>query len=56
MDKEINNSTNKMDTYFKYLEYLKDWANSHNEMGDYGMSPICFDEWYDNEYQYEDEE
>lgn len=37
----------------KYLQYLRDWANSHNGPGFYGMTPACFDEWLGCEYQEE---
>ena len=36
-----------------YLQYLRDWADSHEEPRFYGMTPPCFDEWRDNEYQEE---
>lgn len=28
-----------------YLQYLKDWADSHTDDGFVGCSPACFDEW-----------
>ena len=34
-----------------YLQYLRDWADSHREMGFYGTTPACFDEWLDCEYR-----
>ena len=33
-----------------YLQYLRDWADSHEEPGACGTTPICFEEWCDNEY------
>jgi len=35
----------------KYLQYLQDWADSHNDATFYGMTPACFDEWLGCEYQ-----
>jgi len=35
----------------KYLKYLKNWSETHSGTGFYGMSPACFDEWEDNEYE-----
>ena len=35
----------------KYLQYLRDWADSHSEPGFYGTTPACFDEWFGCEYQ-----
>jgi len=37
----------------KYIQYLHDWAESHSEHTFAGMTPACYDEWYDNEYQEE---
>ena len=34
-----------------YLEYLKDWADGHTEMECQGMSPVCYDEFIDNDYE-----
>jgi len=34
----------------KYLQYLRDWVDSHSEPGFYGTTPACFDEWRDCEY------
>lgn len=31
-----------------YLLYLKEWVDNHSELKDYGMSPACFEEWFDN--------
>ncbi|MBO7715871.1 MAG: hypothetical protein J6S85_20070 [Methanobrevibacter sp.] len=36
-----------------YLDYLKKWAKNHKEIENYGMTPACFDEWLDNEYEEE---
>lgn len=38
-----------------YLDYLTEWAEDHRGAGYYGCSPVCFDEWLDNECN-EDEE
>lgn len=37
-----------------YTKYLKDWADSHSDKTNFGMSPACFDEWEDNEAVYEE--
>jgi len=34
-----------------YLGYLVEWANTHQDSGNMGMNPICFNEYLDNEYQ-----
>ena len=34
----------------KYLKYLLDWAESHSKPEFYGMTPACFDEWFDCEF------
>ncbi len=38
-----------------YLTYLKDWVETHAGAEFYGMSPVCFDEWYGEENE-EDED
>lgn len=35
----------------RYLNYLADWVFSHISEEFAGMSPVCFDEWRDNEEQ-----
>lgn len=32
-----------------YIEYLKDWARQHEGQEFEGMSPVCYDEFLDNE-------
>lgn len=32
-----------------YIAYLNEWVNDHKEVDNFGMSPVCFDEWQDNE-------
>lgn len=39
-----------------YIEYLKDWATQHIEEENEGMSPACYEEFLDNEYEEEEEE
>ena len=40
-----------MDNKWKlYIEYIKNWAEEHSDGAYAGMSPICYDEWIDNEY------
>lgn len=34
----------------KYIIYLKNWVNYHDDPVHLGSSPVCFDEWEDNEY------
>lgn len=34
-----------------YLDYLKEWSENHKKIEFYGMTPACFDEWLDNEYE-----
>lgn len=38
-----------------YLAYLKDWVNYHKGVDNFGMSPVCFDEWQDNEVASEED-
>ena len=38
-----------MTQWEKYIEYLKKWAEEHSGSEFAGMSPVCFDEWEDNE-------
>lgn len=45
----------KEEVWTHYIQYLKDWAESHSESGFYSMSPATFDEWIDNEYSEENE-
>ena len=33
----------------RYIEYLRAWADTHSDAAFCGCSPICFDEWMDNE-------
>ena len=32
-----------------YCEYLRDWADSHEDVGYEGCCPVCFEEWLNNE-------
>ena len=34
----------------KYLQYIKEWADSHKEAGFLGCAPACYDEWIHAEY------
>ena len=43
------------DEWTGYLDYLKEWAEGHEALANYGQSPASFDEWCDMEYL-EDEE
>lgn len=38
------------DNWQAYLNYLVQWAFSHRYDEFDGMSPSCYDEWYDNEH------
>ena len=42
-------------THERYLNYLMSWIADHHEETFKGCSPACFDEWFDNEGE-EDEE
>jgi hypothetical protein len=42
---------NKKLVWDKYLQYLREWADSHSESEFYGMTPACFDEWLGCEYR-----
>ena len=33
----------------KYLKYLVQWAKEHQDVKYEGMSPVCYDEYCDNE-------
>lgn len=33
----------------RYLQYLKDWAETRADNGFIGCCPVCFDEWLDCE-------
>lgn len=33
----------------RYLEYLKNWVETHSEIGCEGMSPACYDEFCEND-------
>lgn len=37
----------------KYIEYLKRWAETHSDNEFEGMSPVCYDEFLDNEEEEE---
>ena len=39
----------KVSHWNNYIEYLKDWARQHEEEENEGMSPVCYDEFLDNE-------
>lgn len=57
--REMNDEQLKMElSYFKkvevnqwdrYLQYLKNWAETHSEIGCEGMSPACYDEFCEND-------
>lgn len=36
-----------------YVEYLKNWIKEHTEVSYYGMSPVSYSEWLDNEAEEE---
>ena len=39
-----------MNNYWnEYIDYLRNWAETHSDETFAGMSPACFDEWRDNE-------
>lgn len=37
------------DPWYDYLDYLKNWADQHADHKFSGMSPVCYDEYLDNE-------
>lgn len=39
------------DMWNAYIAYLKSWADEHSGYEFYGMTPACFDEWIDCEYE-----
>lgn len=39
----------KVSNWNNYIEYLKDWARQHEEEENEGMSPVCYEEFLDNE-------
>lgn len=46
---------NRVSHWNNYIEYLKDWATQHIEEENEGMSPACYEEFLDNEYEEEEE-
>lgn len=40
----------------RYISYLHEWADIHKDDKCGGQSPVCFDEWCDNEKYFEEEE
>lgn len=38
----------------QYINYLRKWANDHEEPTFDGSSPAYYDEWCDNEYETND--
>jgi hypothetical protein len=53
---KLNNENSTIVKWQQYLAYLREWTNAHSDAEYYGMSPVCFDEWLDNEYAEEEEE
>lgn len=45
-----NDNTEKAKAWCAYIQYLHDWAESHAECEYHGMTPACFGEFMDNEY------
>lgn len=39
----------KWEVWSQYIRYLRQWTTDHRKGAFYGMSPVCFDEWCDNE-------
>ena len=39
----------------RYISYLHEWADTHEDEKCGGQSPACFDEWCDNEKEEEDD-
>lgn len=40
-----------MDAWTLYIAYIIDWAINHKDTKYEGMSPACYDEWCNNEYE-----
>ena len=45
-----------MEVWEKYLMYLLNWVADHKDRESIGMSPVGYDEWYDNEFEGEEDE
>ena len=52
-DKPIVTMNNKS-TWFRYIEYLHKWADSHSGTAFAGMSPVSYDEWLSCEFEEEE--
>lgn len=48
---ELSEEKDNAVVWYSYLQYLRDWVDSHTAHGFYGMTPACFDEWHSCEYQ-----
>ena len=45
-----------MENWKRYLDYLRQWIEDHEEYGCVGMSPAYYDEWLNNEAEDEHED
>ena len=52
VDREIKGRASAWD---KYIKYLREWAIAHADTVYMGQSPICFDEFCDNELHIDEE-
>lgn len=43
----------RQNKWTEYLLYLRRWVDAHRDEEFYGMTPACFDEWEDNEFEEE---
>ena len=52
VEKEMENREKNWDAYIKYL---REWATDHAEIAYSGQSPVCFDEFCDNDLHVDEE-
>lgn len=46
----VTESLSAYDRYWgRYIEYLRTWTDTHSDIAFCGCSPVCFDEWLNNE-------
>lgn len=44
------------ETWAAYCQYLRDWADSHQDIGFEGCCPSCYDEFLDGDFQFYEED
>ena len=50
-NKEQQKAPDLANKWQQYINYLRNWANDHENSMFAGNSPACYDEWLDNEYE-----